>query len=56
VAAAEARGLILPPCATRANVGRLLPPPTIPSQQLVSGLDNPAASIEGAIMKTAAAA
>jgi 4-aminobutyrate aminotransferase/(S)-3-amino-2-methylpropionate transaminase len=56
VAEAEARGLILLSCGTRANVVRLLPPLTIPFEQLEEGLDILEASIEGAIMKTAAAA
>jgi 4-aminobutyrate aminotransferase/(S)-3-amino-2-methylpropionate transaminase len=56
VAEAEARGLILLSCGTRANVVRLLPPLTIPFEVLDEGLDILEASIEGAITKTAAAA
>jgi 4-aminobutyrate aminotransferase/(S)-3-amino-2-methylpropionate transaminase len=56
VAEAEARGLMLLSCGTRANVVRLLPPLTIPFEVLEEGLDILEASIEGAIMKTAAAA
>jgi 4-aminobutyrate aminotransferase/(S)-3-amino-2-methylpropionate transaminase len=56
IAEAEARGLILLSCGTRANVVRLLPPLTIPFGQLEEGLDILEASIEGAIMKTSAAA
>jgi 4-aminobutyrate aminotransferase len=56
VAEAEARGLILLSCGTRANVVRLLPPLTIPFEMLDEGLDILEASIEGAIMKTSAAA
>jgi 4-aminobutyrate aminotransferase-like enzyme len=54
-AQAEARGLILLSCGTRANVIRLLPPLTIPFEVLEEGLDLLEASIEGAIMETAAA-
>jgi 4-aminobutyrate aminotransferase len=56
VAEAEARGLVLLSCGTRGNVVRLLPPLTIPFEQLDEGLDILEASIEGAISKTAAAA
>ena len=56
VAEAEARGLILLSCGTRANVVRLLPPLTIPFEVLEEGLDILEAAIEGAITKTAAAA
>jgi 4-aminobutyrate aminotransferase/(S)-3-amino-2-methylpropionate transaminase len=56
VAEAEARGLILLSCGTRANVVRLLPPLTIPFEVLDEGLGILEASIEGAITKTAAAA
>ena len=54
VAEAEARGLILLSCGTRANVIRLLPPLTIPMDQLEEALVILEASIEGAIQKTAA--
>ena len=54
VAEAEARGLILLSCGTRANVIRLLPPLTIPMAQLEEALVILEASIEGAIQKTAA--
>jgi len=56
VAEAEARGLILLTCGTRGNVVRLLPPLTIPFDQLEEGLDILETSIEAAISKTAAAA
>jgi 4-aminobutyrate aminotransferase/(S)-3-amino-2-methylpropionate transaminase len=56
VAEAEARGLILLSCGTRANVVRLLPPLTIPFEVLEEGLDILEASVESAIMKTSAAA
>lgn len=56
VAEAEARGLMLLSCGTRANVIRLLPPLTIPFAVLDEGLDLLEASIEGAIARTAAAA
>jgi 4-aminobutyrate aminotransferase/(S)-3-amino-2-methylpropionate transaminase len=56
VAEAEARGLILLSCGTRANVIRLLPALTIPFDVLEEGLDILEASIEAAIQKTAAAA
>jgi 4-aminobutyrate aminotransferase/(S)-3-amino-2-methylpropionate transaminase len=56
VAEAEARGLILLSCGTRANVIRLLPPLTIPFEVLEEGLDILEASVESAIMKTSAAA
>jgi len=56
VAEAEARGLILLSCGTRANVVRLLPPLTIPFEVLDEGLDILEASIEAAIDKVAAAA
>ena len=56
VAEAEARGLILLSCGTRANAARLLPPLTIPFEILDEGLDILEAAIEGAITKTAAAA
>jgi 4-aminobutyrate aminotransferase/(S)-3-amino-2-methylpropionate transaminase len=56
VAEAEARGLILLTCGTRGNVVRLLPPLTIPFDQLEEGLDILETSVEAAISKTAAAA
>jgi 4-aminobutyrate aminotransferase len=56
VAEAEARGLILLSCGTRANVVRLLPALTIPFEVLEEGLDILEAAIETAIQKTAAAA
>lgn len=49
VAEAEARGLILLSCGTRYNVVRLLPPLTIPMDQLNEALDIIEASIEAAI-------
>lgn len=54
VAEAEARGLILLSCGTRYNVIRLLPPLTIPMDQLAEALDIIEASIEAAVMKQAA--
>jgi 4-aminobutyrate aminotransferase/(S)-3-amino-2-methylpropionate transaminase len=56
VAEAEARGLILLTCGTRGNVVRLLPPLTIPFDQLEEGLDILETSVEAAISKIAAAA
>ena len=53
VAEAEARGLILLTCGTRANVIRLLPPLTIPFDQLDEALAILEASIEAAIQKAA---
>ncbi|WP_323036383.1 4-aminobutyrate--2-oxoglutarate transaminase [Pararhodobacter sp.] len=52
VAEAEARGLIILPCGTRANVIRLLPPLTTPGDQVDEALDLLEAAIEAAIMKT----
>ncbi len=52
-AEAEARGLILLSCGTRYNVIRLLPPLTIPMEQLDEALDIIEASIEAAAQKTA---
>lgn len=49
VAEAEARGLIILPCGTRANVVRLLPPLTVPMDQLDEALDILEASIEAAV-------
>ena len=49
VAEAEARGLILLPCGTRANAVRLLPPLTVPMEQLDEALDILETSIEAAI-------
>ncbi|MDO5630205.1 MAG: 4-aminobutyrate--2-oxoglutarate transaminase [Paracoccus sp. (in: a-proteobacteria)] len=48
VAEAEQRGLILLSCGTRYNVIRLLPPLTIPMDQLAEALDIIEASIEAA--------
>ncbi len=56
VAEAEARGLIILPCGTRANAVRLLPPLTIPFEQVDEAMDIIEASIEAAINKTAVAA
>lgn len=54
VAEAEARGLILLSCGTRYNVIRLLPPLTIPMDQLAEALDILEVSIEAAITAQAA--
>lgn len=54
VAEAEARGLILLSCGTRYNVIRLLPPLTIPMDQLHEALDILEAALEAAAMKLAA--
>lgn len=54
VAEAERRGLILLSCGTRYNVIRLLPPLTIPMDQLAEALDILEASIEAALMARAA--
>lgn len=51
VTEAEARGLIILPCGTRANVIRLLPPLTTPIVQVDEALDLLEAAIEGAITK-----
>jgi 4-aminobutyrate aminotransferase-like enzyme len=56
VAEAEARGLILLSCGTRYNVIRLLPPLTIPWEQLDEALDIMEASVEAAVQRTAEAA
>ena len=56
VAEAEARGLIILPCGTRANAVRLLPPLTTPMGQVNEALDLLEASIEAAINATAQAA
>lgn len=56
VAEAEARGLIILPCGTRANAVRLLPPLTVPFEQVDEALDIIEASIEAAVSKTAVAA
>ncbi len=56
IAEAEARGLILLPCGTRANVVRLLPPLTTPDAQVDEALDIIESAFEAAISKTAAAA
>ncbi len=53
VAEAEARGLILLSCGTRYNVIRLLPPLTIPMEQLDEALDIIEASIEAAVQTVA---
>ena len=55
VAEAEARGLILLSCGTRYNVIRLLPPLTIPWEQLDEALDIIEASVESAVQGTAVA-
>lgn len=52
VAEAEARGLIILPCGTRANVVRLLPPLTTPGAHVGEALDILEESIEAAITKT----
>lgn len=49
VAEAEARGLIILPCGTRANVIRLLPPLTTPDAQVEEALDIIEAAVEAAI-------
>ncbi|TMV04195.1 4-aminobutyrate--2-oxoglutarate transaminase [Ruegeria sediminis] len=56
VAEAEARGLIILPCGTRANVVRLLPPLTTPMEQVDEALGILEASLEAAITKMAQAA
>lgn len=56
VAEAEARGLIILPCGTRANAVRLLPPLTTPAPILEEALDILEASIEAAVNATAVAA
>jgi len=53
VAEAEARGLILLSCGTRYNVIRLLPPLTIPLEQLDEALDIIEQSLEAALAKAA---
>lgn len=53
VAEAEARGLILLSCGTRYNVIRLLPPLTIPFEQLDEALDIIEQSLEAALAKAA---
>ncbi|MEF9600881.1 4-aminobutyrate--2-oxoglutarate transaminase [Paracoccus sp. PXZ] len=50
VAEAEARGLILLSCGTRYNVIRLLPPLTIPDEQLSEALEILEAAIEAALV------
>lgn len=52
VAEAEERGLIILPCGVNANVVRLLPPLTVPMDQLDEALDILEASIEAALSKT----
>ncbi|SPF76780.1 4-aminobutyrate aminotransferase GabT [Aliiroseovarius pelagivivens] len=49
VAEAEKRGLIILPCGTRGNAVRLLPPLTVPADQLDEALDILEASIEASI-------
>lgn len=56
VAEAEARGLIILPCGTRANAVRLLPPLTASAEIVEEALDIIEASLEVAINKTAVAA
>ncbi|WP_372885852.1 4-aminobutyrate--2-oxoglutarate transaminase [Shimia sp.] len=55
VAEAEARGLIILPCGTRANAIRLLPPLTTPKEQVAEALDIIEAALEAAIATAAAA-
>ncbi len=55
IAAAEARGLIMISCGMHGNVVRLLPPLTTPMAQVDEALDIIEASIEAAIMRSAAA-
>ena len=52
VAEAEQRGLIILPCGINANVVRLLPPLTVPMDQLNEALDILEASIEAAVGKS----
>ena len=54
VAEAEARGLILLSCGTRYNVIRLLPPLTIPMEQLDEALAILESALEAAVMKISA--
>ncbi len=56
IAEAEARGLIILPCGTRANAVRLLPPLTTPIEHLAEGLDILEASIDAAVNAVAIAA
>lgn len=56
VSEAEARGLILLPCGTRANVVRLLPPLTTPWEHVDEALDIIEASLEAAMSKSRTAA
>ncbi|MBY6058831.1 4-aminobutyrate--2-oxoglutarate transaminase [Leisingera daeponensis] len=56
VAEAEARGLIILPCGTRANTIRLLPPLTTPMPLVEEALDIIETSIEAAINAAAVAA
>ncbi|WP_421703182.1 4-aminobutyrate--2-oxoglutarate transaminase [Aliiroseovarius sp.] len=56
VAEAEARGLIILPCGTRANAVRLLPALTTPMDQVEEALDIIEASVEAAVNTTAQAA
>ncbi len=55
VAEAEARGLIILPCGTRANAVRLLPPLTTPMAQVNEALDIIEASLQAAITTAVAA-
>ena len=52
VAEAEQRGLIILPCGTAGNVVRLLPPLTVPMDQLHEALDILEASIEAAVSQS----
>jgi 4-aminobutyrate aminotransferase/(S)-3-amino-2-methylpropionate transaminase len=54
VVEAEARGLILLSCGTRYNVIRLLPPLTIPMEQLDEALAILESALEAAVMKISA--
>ncbi|MBT2130442.1 4-aminobutyrate--2-oxoglutarate transaminase [Aliiroseovarius lamellibrachiae] len=56
VAEAETRGLIILPCGTYGNAVRLLPPLTVPMEQVSEAMDIIEASIEAAIKSTATAA
>ncbi|NVO57421.1 4-aminobutyrate--2-oxoglutarate transaminase [Rhodobacteraceae bacterium B1Z28] len=56
IAEAEARGLIILPCGTRANAVRLLPPLTTPAEQVTEALDILEASIDAAFNAVAIAA
>ena len=56
VAEAEARGLIILPCGTHGNVVRLLPPLTIPMEQVDEAMSILEAALEATIGKAARAA